>query len=255
MFRITQCIFVTLLVTAMSGPATAVIIVDDFSDNSMSSMWTLVQDDPQKMWLEEANQRLELLADGPLVASTDALYLSNGTTGFQLLTSSDFQVTIDFSFTGFSGTGAIALDLGIGRDLDGTDSAAVGFYRSDNLLLDQALGVGYRIDDVQTSIPIDYVGTSGSFTILYDSDIDQLKLGLNDGNPAHMTSLNNLVKGDWNAGMVWVSFGGRGDGLTLASGDAYLDNLLVSGEYIPEPATIILFALGGLPLLRKKRKT
>ena len=245
MFRITQCIFVTLLITAMSGPATAVI--EDFSDNSMSNMWTLVQDDPQKMWLDEANQRLELLAEGPTVASTDALYLSNGATGFQLLTSSDFKVTIEFSFTGFSGTGAIALDLGIGRDLDGTDSAAVAFYRSDHWLLERALGVAYRIDDVQTLMPMGWLfETSGSFTILYDSDIDQLKLGLNDGNPAHMTNLDNLVKGEWDADMVWVSFGGRGEGLTLASGDAYLDNL----EYIPEPTTLLLLGLGAV-MVRK----
>jgi len=213
---------------AVSVPAAAAVD-DNFDDNSMSNMWTLVEDDQTKLWVDETNQRLELRSAGPGSASNDALYLSNGTGGFQLKTSADFQITIDYSFTGFSGAGLIALDVGIGRDLPGTDSAAVAFARSDSHPAGfGSLVAAYRVNDVQTDIPIVLLTTdlSGQFIITYDSAADDLTLGLNDGNPAHMISFDNLVEGEWDADMVWVSFGGRGEGLTLASGDAYLDNLL-----------------------------
>lgn len=242
-----------LLLMALSGPAPAAI-VDNFDDNSMSSMYALIEDDPNKLWVEEANQRLELRSSGPGSIHNDALYLSSGPSGIQLLTSSDFQISIDYSFTSFSGTGGVALDLGIGRDLAGTDSAAVAFYRSSTAIMDMGLGVAWRVNDVQQELPIGYVNSSGTLTVVYDSSIDRLTLGLDDG--VHTTNLDNLVKGQWGADRVWVSFGGRGEGLILASGEAYLDNLLVDGTWIviPEPGSLVLLALGGFGLLSRRNR-
>ena len=93
-----------LLLMALSGPAAAAI-ADDFNDNSISSMYALIEDDPGKLWLGETNQRLELRSSGPGSSNNDALYLSSGTSGFQLLTSSNFQISIEYSFASFSGTG------------------------------------------------------------------------------------------------------------------------------------------------------
>ena len=251
MLRLARCLSGALLVMAVSVPAAAAVD-DNFDDNSMSSMWTLVQDDPARLWLEETNQRLELRANQPLSASNDALYLSDGPVGFQIKTSSDFAVSIDYSYTGFTGTGSIALDLGIGRDVAGTDSAAVAYFRSSNFILDGALGAAYRVSNVETVIPINYVGNVGTFTVSYASAIDRLTLGAG----LDTIDLDGLVKGQWNADKVWVSFGGRGDGLVLASGDAFLDNLTVTGDYviIPEPAGLALLLAGSALLLKRRTR-
>ncbi|MCX5673981.1 MAG: PEP-CTERM sorting domain-containing protein [Planctomycetota bacterium] len=258
MFRIGRFLSGAFLLMAMSVPAVANTFQDNFGDNAMGPQWTLVQDDPPRLWLEETLGRLELRAAAPVSSSTDALYLSNGAGGLQLKVSSDFTVSIDYNFSAFSGTGGIALDLGIGRDLAGTDAAAVAYLRynvpTDPLspLKDRALGAAYRVGGAQQEVPIALsFPDSGTLTLHYDSAADQLTLGAG----ASTTILANLVKGQWNADTVWVSFGGRGDGLTLAGGNAYLDNLSVTGDIIavPEPATLALVALGGLAVLRRRR--
>ena len=68
-----------------------------------------------------------MLAANPSSPNTDALYLSNGSSGFTLSTADDLSIAIDYSFTSFVSSvdgGALGLVFGVGRDLDGTDSAA-----------------------------------------------------------------------------------------------------------------------------------
>ena len=250
MLKLGGCVLSVVLL-AVSAQLPAAVVTDDFNDNSRVGQWTLVQDEPTKLWLDETNERLELRAAGPISSATDALYLSNGAGGFQVKTDTDFRVSIDYSFTSYSGTGLIALDLGIGKDLDGKDSAAVAFARSNNVVLDKGLGAAYRVSDVQSVVPIGYVGMAGTLSLTYTSASDRLTLG--DG--SNSTNLDGLVKGQWNADEVWVSFGGRGDGLTLAGGNAYLDNLVVTGNIVPEPATLFVMLAAGLPALLKRRRS
>jgi hypothetical protein len=256
MLRFGLCFSCVLLLAIAAAPAVAAIS-DNFNDNSTGSQWSLVQDSPVKLWLEETNQRLELRAADPTSSSDDALYLSSGTSGFQLKTSSDFSASIDYNFGAFTPAtgGSIALVFGIGRDLAGTDSAAIGYSRSSNALFDGALGAAYRVANVQTNIlvAIPFFDSSGTFTVNYTSATDRLTLGAN-GSTAN---IYNVVQGKWNADKVWVSFGGRGSGLNLASGNAYLDNFTATGDIVaaPEPATLALVAAGGVAaLLRRRRK-
>jgi hypothetical protein len=252
MLRLGLCLSCVLLLAA--APAVGAIS-DNFDDNSTAGQWSLVQDSPAKLWLEETNQRLELRALDPASSSDDALYLSSGASGFQIKTNSDFSASIDYNFGAFTPAtgGTIALVFGIGRDLAGTDSAAIGYSRSSNALLDRALGAAYRVANVQTNVPITlFFANSGTFTVNYTSATDRLTLGAN-GSTA---DIDGVVQGKWNADKVWVSFGGRGNGLDLASGNAYLDNFTATGDIIaaPEPATLALVALGGVAALLRRRK-
>jgi hypothetical protein len=254
MLRFGLCLSCVLLLATAATPAVAAIS-DNFSDNSTGGQWTLVQDSPAKLWLAETNQRLELRALDPTNSSDDALYLSSGASGFQLKTSSDFSASIDYNFGAFTPAtgGSIALVFGIGRDLAGTDSAAIGYSRSTTPLLNGALGAAYRVADVQTNVLIAlFFANSGTFTVNYTSTTDRLTLGANGST----TNIDGVVKGQWNADQVWASFGGRGNGLNLASGNAYLDNFTATGNIVaaPEPATLSLLALGGMGALARRRR-
>ena len=187
-------------------------------------------------------------------AANDAIYLSNGPAGFMLKTDSDFTITIDYAVTSFSGTGSIALDLGVGKDLDGQNSAAVGFVVSSDPFMNHGLGAAVRINDVETAIPINYVAVSGTLLVQYEAASDTLTLGLNDGLNFHRVA--DVVRNTWNADTLWVSFGARGQGLVLYSSQAILDNLSVSGHIsdIPEPATLSMVLMGCILAVAKSRR-
>ncbi|MBN1911376.1 MAG: PEP-CTERM sorting domain-containing protein [Pirellulales bacterium] len=237
---------------------------DNFDDNLQGTAWSLIEDAPGTLDLVEQNGRLETIASPGGSANDDALYLSNGPDGFRLATDTDFVLTIDYSFTGFNGSAsanfdAIGLVFGVGRDLDGTDSAAIG-YGVGNLLGTFPVGstVAHRTNDVQSASPLTIGGpATGTFTISYDASGDDL--WFSDG--VNSSSLDDTVVGQWGADSLYVSFGARGSGFTLTSGNAYLDNFnVVSGrvvQSVPEPSTWALLLGGALAaaVLRRRRRT
>ena len=247
MKNFTWAVWAALVAITMAAPAGAATVSESFTGATRGSDWLLVQDAPTALWLDQTGGRLELRSAGGGAASNDALYLSAGVPGIKLNTANDFALTIDYNFSGFTASpgGTIALALGIGRDLAGTDSAAIAFARSSVPFFDTGLAAAYRVDDVETQIPIAYAATSGTLSITYTSATDRLTLG--DG--TNSTNLDGLVRGQWAADDVYVSFGGRGSGLSLASGEAYLDNFSAT----PEPATLALLILGGAGALLRRR--
>jgi hypothetical protein len=223
---------------------------DNFDDNAIGPTWTAIIDAPGVLTINEQNQRLEATATGGGLMTNDAIYLSNGPAGFRLATSTDFEIAIDYSFAahgGFVGAlnDAVALAFGVGRDLDGTDSAAIAFGYTHTLFLGNpittsALGVAYRVNDAQSPVPLNIGPFSGTFVIAYDAIADELTLGV-EGGSSH--TLTGMVQGTWNATELFVSFGARGRGFVVNEGQAYLDNFVIrSGSVmpIPEPGTLTL---------------
>ncbi len=248
-----------LVICIAAKPGAAAIQDDNFNDNAKGSQWKLITDNSSLLDLQEQNQRLEMISNGPTDANTDALYLSNGPTGFRLSTASDFHITIDYSFTGYdlagaSGT-ALLLDFGVGRDEDGTDSAAVAYgYTNFGLGGTPGAGVAHRTDDAQSQdAAVPFLPTTGTFDIAYNSAGDDLTLSIVGGGISY--TLADTVQGIWGASDLLVSFGGRGNGFTTSSGQAYLDNFtVVSGAVVPEPATVTLLILGSAGALLKRRR-
>lgn len=212
---------------------------DNFDDNTTGPQWSLVLDSASELSLTETNGRVEAVtavtASTPL--STDALYLSNGVSGFTMSTASDFTLMIDYTLgpaTDIDGPDidtAMAMVFGVGTDASGSNSAAIGV--SVSLLGTQAIGA----ERTGGSDNINLLGsesTSGQMTITYDASEDDLTLS----SPSQSFTLNDTVKaaGVWNASELLVSFGFRGNGYNLAAGGTYFDNFTA----VPEPATAVL---------------
>ena len=230
---------------------------DDFDDGVTGPQWSLVIDQPGTLDLAESGGSLSILGQTSGAASNDALYLSNGPDGFRLSTAADFAIQLDYDFAAVqasAGAGAqLALAFGVGRDIAGTDSAAIAYAIADTGAgLVGALGFAWRTDNVQTNgLPDLTRPATGTFFITWSAADDLLRLG--DGTRTY--SLENTVLGAWGADALFVSFGGRGAGLQTLAGDATLDDFLVSAGSVvavPEPSTFLL--LPGVALLVLRRR-
>lgn len=259
LFNLSVC----LAVIGLVAPAFAATAYDDnFDDNTLGSAWTEIIDAPATLDAAEQNQRLEVLATGGGPANQDAIYLSDGADGFRLSTAADFEIAIDYSFTNASATGgipgtgdAMLLVLGIGRDLDGTDSAAIGLgYVNAFGAGVLGLAAGSRVDDAQTNTPILNGLATGTLVVAYDTALDRLTLGDDIGN---VTTIDNMVVGQWLADDVFVSFGARGTGFATSSGDAFLDNFVIRNGtvVVPTPtAATAMITLCGVLVTRRRRR-
>ena len=209
---------------------------DDFADGVRGSAWSLLEDAPSVLSLQEQNGRLEVIANDPASPNTDALYLSDGPSGFRLSTATDFMITLDYAINAFDGADAVsgdalALTFGVGRDLDGTDSAAIGFgLTKQGPFTATALVEAHRVDDAQTENVLAVFGpAAATFEIHYDAAGDDLTLGVADTT----FTLEDTVQAVWGASALYVSFGARGNGFSLGPGDAWLNDFkVVAGDVL-----------------------
>lgn len=232
---------------------------DDFNDNTRDPMWSQIVDGAD-LQLAETNQRLQFTASQNSITDLDALYLSNGASGFALSTAADFKMKVSFSIFDSlppasrraDGNWQFALDFGFGTTAGGEDSftAAIAWAPVFGV---PVLGVGYayRVDDAQSVVGSGLAPTSGNIYLQYATATDTITLSL-DGydDPTPTATIPNLVRaselsGGWNASSVLVALGARGHGVDVAAGAAWLDNFSIDqGVLVPEPATAALALLG-----------
>lgn len=253
---------IVLCTTAASWGA----IDDDFDDNAAGPSWVVEENQPADLGVVEQNQRVEVIATGQTVRSDDALYRSDGAAGHALRTSSDFEAEVDFTLNAFRHVGdagddaaALGFVFGVGRDADGTDVAAISWGLGDaGIFILSVYNWAYRTDDDQAGPmplgPTPALGSTVTFVVAYDSVGDDLTLSVKD--TAISATLEDTVQAVWGADELMVSFGARGGGFELSSGDAYFDNFhIVSGVHAPEPASLGLLGIGSLVMLRRRSRT
>lgn len=219
---------------------------DNFNDNTMDTLWNLYEDDPSNAWLDETSERLEFRSTASAY-DVPALYIAND---WGFLPTADFSFKVDFHY---SSTISGSVLLGIGKDEENDVWLEAGYEESAFSCWD-ALVDGSAIDANEKSRSLD----DGTLYISYDASEDDLYVSdIGYGAGDAWGTIPNLVQGAWDADMVSPLLGGcAGElGEALPSGVAYLDNFVVdSGAIIPEPGTIALLGLGGLILIRRRRK-
>jgi hypothetical protein len=237
--------------------AQAAVYVDNFDDNVRGPQWSEVADDPS-LAVSETSGRLNVLANAPDSPNFDAIYLSDGPQGFRLSTATDFAITIDYIFTAATldtPGGGLGLVFGVGTDETGFNSAAIGYGYSG--LGTTSTVVVSRTNDDPTPRGFDLtLPNTGQFAVVYVAANDALIFGtFVNGNPTEVAILDDVVKGDWNADSLLVSFGARGNGYSTSFGDAYFDNFAVQiGTLVPEPTALAIIGLSAVALLGGRRR-
>ncbi len=234
---------------------------DTFQDNTPLPHWQIIEDNGSQLGISESNQHVEIISTGASSPIDDALFLSNGPAGFTLSTNADFKFEIELTLLAFNSVGgfgdSLAFVLGVGEDLDGQNSAAIGFALGNTGLGTSMNFVSsFRVSDTPTvsnllEVADPWSASSLKMMVEYDQSLDHLTLIVPE--LAISDTLNGLVLGQWNASELMVSFGARGSGFALASGDAVFDNFnILFGNIIPEPATISLIGLGAFVMVRRR---
>jgi hypothetical protein len=203
----------------------AVSISDNFNDNSRGDMWELQGEDLSNCWLEEANQRLELRATSKAVG-LDALYVADD---WQLDPTGDFSFQVDFHF------GAVTdqagwLVLGLTPDANDLNARYVrlgaGCDRQQPYFWYEAVdGKRKQSDFVERHL------NDGTLYVSYRAAADTLYLStVGFGANNAWGTIPNVLQASWGAPALRAFLGGGAQGMTVSSGDAYFDNLLVEAD-------------------------
>lgn len=269
-----------------AGPALAASLTSDTFDGGMSAQFVSFVDPGAGLSVTGGAGTIDF-GIGASSDNDDALMLSrvfgNPAKNFTLPTDRGFTVSIDFDADNVVADGnvlsGVSAVLGVGRDLDGRDSAAAGFTWSP---LTQGYAYAGRIDD--SPIPPGFLAAggpgagnqSGTISLSFDPGLDKLNFAITlDGGGGAGSDFDPIApNADWDGDAgVWyaapgnsvidglasgdtllVSFGVRveGGGFT-GSGTVRFDNLVVDIDAIPTPTALPAGAGAMLWLTRRRR--
>ncbi len=214
--------------TMMAFYTAAPVATDDFNDNTRGAMWYPIEFDPDNVWLDETNQRLEVRSTA--AGDEDAFYAGRK---WRLSTADDFALKVDWHYDKATGTESGVL-LEIALQADYYAGIAAGYDADDGAWVD-AYGETDGTEWLDETIA--RAGTDGTFYISYDSSEDTLYISLNDyWQPANGPNGDWVVDDvvaddsdpeDWDADELLVLLGGFSWQTTLVSGDAYLDDFVL----------------------------
>jgi hypothetical protein len=205
------------------------VLREDFEDDVKGSMWVVYAEDPNRCWVAEVNQRLELRATSE-AARVFAGYLSSA---WRLDPAHDFSLKVDLYYSPVTYAGGW---LGFG--LTPTASAPRTQYVSVGIgCANRGSHYWYELHN-DLSIKSGYTerwANGVTLYISYDAAEDQLYVsdsgyGLEDA----WTTFPGLVKGQWGGKSLFVLLGGGSDQLTIGSGQVFADNQLVESGTVVE---------------------
>jgi len=195
-----------------------IILSDDFNDNRRGSMWRLVGDWSENLYMVEQEEQLQVLADGQ-GGDLAVWYSANG---WILDPNQDFACQVDFHYSELADQNGW---IGINVESEGmyvtiaagSDSNGLYFYYEAEV--DSNIVVEQEIRDFN----------DGTLYITYDADTNSIYLSHegSDSEDAYVwKSIPNPLTFEWDSDVV-VSIGCGGDNFATADGRVYLDNFEV----------------------------
>ncbi|MBN2455278.1 MAG: hypothetical protein JXB29_01870, partial [Sedimentisphaerales bacterium] len=182
---------------------------DNFDDNKRSAMWRSHTEDYSNIWVLEDTNRLNLRATGD-INDLVAFYVAND---WEFEANEDFAVEIDFHYSVISDqNGWVAM---IVEDDHNCASISAGSDNNESYFYYEVVADGNVVFERE---PRD--SNDGTLYIWYDADSNSLHIshvGYQGGN-AYIWQCSSPVE---------IAIGGGSDGVTLSSGNAYLDNFKI----------------------------
>ena len=205
---------------------------DDFNDNRRSSAWLIFGDDHSLVWVNEANQRLEIRAAGG-ANSHEAVYASNE---WKLNSTEDFSLKVNFHHEVVTEQDSwLFIRLATEHSDDNYISFEAGCDANGPYWLYEEIIDG----EVGPAEQMPRDSNDGTLYISYDAGLDELYLSCVEyGSEAPWQTIPGLLQGQWMGKPVCVHIGGGSNNAAISSGKVYLDNFAVnSGVLLDWPPT------------------
>lgn len=233
--RLTSLLATIVVLISLCTFAQAVPRSDNFDDNSRDSMWgwfwlVMGSGGPSTTWLEETNQRLEVLSTSE-AADVFAVY---GSVGWGPVTAKGFQMKIQYyhnaaaTGTNFSQVLVAIIDAVNFVDFPQTEGKYIVFgagYSGSNRIFYYERGDYDGIYDSDWKLRS---SNSGTLYVSYNANLDVLYLSdTGYGSANAWKTITGIIQGQWGRKTVGIGIGGYSDGVELTSGQAYLDNYIL----------------------------
>ncbi|MEN6335543.1 MAG: hypothetical protein ABFE01_14935 [Phycisphaerales bacterium] len=205
------------------------VLRENFDDNERNGIWRTYAEDSANCTLEETNQRLELRTTS-FAAGGSAMYVSNS---LRFDPNADFSMKVDLEYIPVTyAKGWVGFGLTLDAENPRQQQIGIGIGASD-------LGAyfWYTTIDKISSDTTKAARSSNSATMYmsYNAQADELYVGGSGYGADHAWMMfPGLLKGEWGGKPLYVWLGGGADGLSLASGQAFLDNLLIENGQLLE---------------------
>ncbi|MGE5293915.1 MAG: hypothetical protein ACM3VT_03730 [Solirubrobacterales bacterium] len=199
-----------------------VVLRENFDDNQKAAMWRVHAEDPDNCSLLETKHRLELRASAAATNAT-ALYVSNS---WRLDSNEDFALRVDLHYSpatlesgwvgfGLTPNGDMPREQQVGAGMGASDLYSHFWYRmADGPATD--MGVAPRFDK------------DGTMYMSYNAALDEFYISDRGYGPENAWMMRpGLIQGRWGGKPLHVWIGGYADGLRIAFGQAYIDNLVI----------------------------
>jgi hypothetical protein len=195
---------------------------DDFEDGQAGPLWFVYAIEPELVWLEETNGRLEVNTAGAN-EDVDAIYAGDG---WGLNATKEFALRVDFHFSKV-GVGDGRINIGLVPSLD---PSAMKWAEFEVGAFDDRPFFLYEIRDedwVREEVN-DRSSDNGTLYVSYDPDKDELYFSDRDyGKDKAIWTVTGLVHGRWQSDSVYVILSGGSEGMALTGEDAWLDNFAI----------------------------